>query len=95
MKPQDIFGIILRTIGVWLCIWGAWNALAGFMYFFTAIFNVITGTPSHHDWFGYVIYGIPAIIAGWMMLSYTDAFVRFTYPREMPPPLPPDLDKQD
>ena len=95
MKPQDIFGLILRTIAVWLCIWGAWNSIAGFRFLLIAILTAITGTPTHQDWFGYLIYGIPAIIAGWMMLAYADDFVRFTYPRQMPPPLPPDLNKQD
>ena len=88
MKPQDVFGIILRSFAVWLCIWGAWNAIAGIKFLLPTIGALISGTSYQHDSFGYFIYGVPAFLAGIIILMFADFFVRFTYPQEKPPPLP-------
>ena len=28
MKPPDVFGIVVRTFGLYLVIWGLWNILS-------------------------------------------------------------------
>ena len=89
MKPQDIFGIILRSIAVWLCIWGAWNIIAGVKYLVPTIVAAMSGTSAHRDSFGFFVYGIPAFVSGGIILAFADSFVRLTYPRQKPPPLPP------
>jgi len=89
MKPQDIFGIILRSMAVWLCIWGAWYTIAGLKYLVATITAAMSGTGPQGDLFGYFIYGIPALFGGAIILAFADWFVRFTYPRQKPPPLPP------
>jgi hypothetical protein len=88
MKPQDIFGIILRSIAFWLCVWGAWNTIAGIKYLLPTITAWISGTTYQYDSFGYFIYGLPAFLSGIIILRFADFFVRFTYPRRSPPPLP-------
>jgi hypothetical protein len=88
MKPQDVFGIILRSIALWLCVWGAWNTIAGIKYLLPTINAWISGTNFQHDSFGYFIYGLPAFFSGVIILRFADFFVSFTYPRQSPPPLP-------
>ena len=88
MKPQDLFGVILRTFGLWLVIWGSWNTLAGLKYLATTITAAIAGVRSHYDPLSYFVYGLPALLAGISFLTFADAFVRFTYPTSKPPPLP-------
>jgi hypothetical protein len=88
MKPQDLFGVILRSIAVWLCVWGGWNTLAGIKYLLPTIRALVSGTRNLHDSFGYFIYGIPAFLSGVIILSFAESFVRFTYPSTKPPPLP-------
>ena len=88
MKPQDLFGVIFRTFGLWLAIWGSWNTLAGLKYLAPTIRSAITGATSRHDAFSFLVYGLPALFAGVVFLTFADAFVRFTYPPPKPPPLP-------
>lgn len=88
MKPQDLFGVILRSIAVWLCAWGGWYLIAGVKYLLPTIRALISGSHNQHDAFGYFLYGVPAALSGIIILSFADAFVRFTYPSPKPPPLP-------
>jgi len=89
MKAEDIFGVILRSIAVWLCVWGSWMTIAGVKNLVPTIRAVTLGTTYQHDSFGYLIYGLPALFSGAMILTFADVFVRFTYPAQKPPPLPP------
>jgi hypothetical protein len=88
MKPQDVFGLILRSVAVWLCIWGSWNTLAGIKFLVPTIRAAISGSSYQHDSFGYFIYSLPALLSGVIILTFADFFVRFTYPERKPPPLP-------
>jgi hypothetical protein len=88
MKPQDIFGVILRSVALWLCVWGAWNTIAGIKYLLPTINAWTSGITFQHDSFGYFIYSLPALLSGLIILRFAEFFVSFTYPRQSPPPLP-------
>jgi uncharacterized membrane protein YidH (DUF202 family) len=88
MKPQDIFGIILRSLAVWLCIWGVWMILAGVKNLLPTLRAMAAGAKYPHDSFGYLVYGGPALFSGVVILMFADAFVRFTYPPPKPPQVP-------
>jgi hypothetical protein len=88
MKPQDLFRVIVRSIALWLCVWGSWNTLAGIKYLVPTLSAMISGRSYQHDSFGYLIYGVPALFGGLVVLMFADSLVRFTYPRPKPPPLP-------
>ena len=88
MKPRDIFGIILRTVAVYLCIYGAWYTLAGISYIPATLIDAISGRGERHNAFGWFIYGVPAFICGVLILRFAEGLVRFTYRIEAPQPPP-------
>jgi hypothetical protein len=90
MKPQDIFGLIVRSFALYLIVWGAWNTLAGFKYFPATVVSVLNGSSMQYNTFDYWIYGAPALILGLLALRYANAVTRFSYPVPKPenPPQP-------
>jgi hypothetical protein len=88
MKPQDAFGVVLRSLAVWLCIWGTWNTLAGIKFLVLTLASAISGTGYRHESFGYFVYSFPALISGVIILAFADFFVSLTYRSSRPPSLP-------
>ena len=88
MKPRDIFGIVLRTAAVCLCIYGGWFTLAGIKYIPATFYTAVSGRSTEHNFLGYFVYGIPAVIAGVIVLRYAEKFLNFTCRNEKPPNLP-------
>jgi len=89
MKPRDIFGIILRSVALYLVIWGSWNSIAGMRYFVATLAALLSGSANKCN-FGFFIYGIPALLGGILILWFADAVVNWTYPSKKPPELPPE-----
>jgi len=69
MKSRDIFGLVLRTVGLLLMIYCCWNVAA-------AIYDMLTGRE-----FGvYFFYGIPGFIVGVLLILLARYIVRLSYP---------------
>ncbi len=69
MKARDIFGLILRIVGLLLFLYCSWNVVA-------ACYCMLTGQQ-----FGpYFYYGIPGVIAGVLLISLARYIVGFSYP---------------
>ena len=88
MKPRDVFGIILRTFALYLCLFGTWYILAGIKYLPATFLDALSGGSNQHTAFGWFIYGVPALLVGLLMLRFAEGFVSFTYRTKTPPPLP-------
>jgi uncharacterized membrane protein len=69
MKARDIFGLIVRTVGLFLIIYSSWNVMGG-------VYSMLTGQQ-----FGaYFFYGIPGLLVGILLVGLARYFVRFSYP---------------
>ena len=54
----------------WILIYGSWNVLAGIKF-------VVLQEMSKS--FGYLIYAVPMVVAGVLVLRFAATLVRFTY----------------
>jgi len=87
MSKQDVFGIIVRTFGLYLLVWGLWNigslgvevlALIG------ALFNdedldLLTKLY-------YLLAGSGAMLLGFVFMAKADSIVNWTYRHHREPP---------
>jgi hypothetical protein len=76
MKAPDIFGVVVRTIGLWLIIWGLWQMLGGVDSF---IENLFSESSDNVPAYSYFFYGVPAFIFGAICLFLADWIVKITY----------------
>ena len=88
MTARDIYGVILRVFGLYLFLWGIWNVLAGIKYLPLSFAALLTHNSTERGSFGYFFYGVPAVIAGLLMLRFAEGCVNFTYRQPKAPPLP-------
>jgi hypothetical protein len=68
MKAIDIFGIIVRTTGLFLVVYGGWNLEAAFYYLFA---------PGNAG--AYCVYGAPTVLGGILLLLLGRFIVRICY----------------
>lgn len=73
MKPSELFGVMVRTIGLLLVLSSAWGL-------FFAGLNLVLGGPGNVA--GMVIMGVPVFCVGLWLLRGAESFVRFAYPEE-------------
>ena len=69
MKARDIFGIIVRSAGVFMMLYAVY-------YFGGGCYAILTGTP----WGGYFAASIPSAVVGMLMVGLGRFIVRFSYP---------------
>ena len=81
MKPSEIFGIIIRTMGVCLWILAFWYLLYGVVEFGGWIPEDRPG-----DTLAMFISGLATGFIGLVMLRGATWFVRFSYPQQTPLP---------
>ena len=74
MKARDIFGIVIRTFGVAILLFGFW-------YLAFAVAQAC-GMPqeTHGEMAAYFTSGIPAVLLGILFLRCARQIVRFSYP---------------
>lgn len=82
MKPRECFGIIVRTIGLLLLIYGVFEAVS-------ALFIVVdkSYTKPHSQPHIYMIYSTIFNLLSLYLLRGAPHLMRFCYP-ENPPPIP-------
>jgi hypothetical protein len=74
MKPADVFGVAVRTIGLLVILAAVWAIFLGTL-------AIVGGGPGQVA--GLLFFGIPALIVGLILLrGGADAIVRFAYPHE-------------
>ncbi len=70
MKPSELFGVIVRTIGLIL-------VLSALCQVFIAILNLVGGGPGNVV--GMLLYGIPALLVGLWFLRGAKALICFAF----------------
>ncbi len=73
MKPSEMFGVIVRTIGLVIVL------TALFQVFF-AILNLVGGGPGNVVVM--LLYGIPALLVGLWFLRGAKALISFAFPED-------------
>jgi hypothetical protein len=75
MRPNDIFGLIVRTIGLFILLYGVWM----FTYGFVQRFGLLPESE-HAEARTYLIAGTLWLVIGGLLLRKADGLVRFAYP---------------
>jgi hypothetical protein len=83
MKPSELFGVVVRTIGFLVILYGLWNVWAAFENIFENILPVNeSGDADLPSSLSYFAFGVPALVlgavcfflAGWIVkLAYRDS----------------------
>lgn len=80
MKPPELFGVIIRTIGFLVMLYGLYDFLGGFGSF---IENLLSGGGDSNSGpvsiLSYFIFGIPEFIVGVLCVFLADWIVRLAY----------------
>jgi hypothetical protein len=74
MRPAELFGVVVRTIGLLVLLSAAWALVL-------ATLAVAGGGPGAN---AMLLAGVPMFVVGWWMLrGGADALVRFAYPDDV------------
>jgi hypothetical protein len=72
MKPSDIFGIVVRTVGLVIALVGLWTV--GW-----AILNLVGGGPGT---VALLVSGVPELLVGLWLIRGAEPLVRFAFPQD-------------
>lgn len=86
MKPRDAFGLIVRTFGLAIVLYGLWNLLAAAQQCLAALMQ----NAGSNYIMGYAFYGTSFVVIGLVLLAGANLITRWCYGKEAggPPPLP-------
>jgi hypothetical protein len=76
MKARDIFGLVVRSIGLCLLLISIWYLLYAAAY----IFNAFPNLNSEPDIAVYILTGGAGIFSAFILLRFARPIVRFCYP---------------
>ena len=74
MNPRNIFGFVIRLVGLYLTLMGLWYLA----YAAGQVCGAAQDTP--HEMVGYFVAGVPSLLLGLVFLRFARQIVRFTYP---------------
>jgi hypothetical protein len=79
MKASDIFGLIVRTLGIVLIIYGIWYIFAGASVWYAT--HQIAPPPgeTQYAYSSYFFTGLPALAGGLICFLFADIIVGWTY----------------
>ena len=75
MKPADIFGLIVRCLGLVMCLWGGYLV-------YLALLALIPCVFSRHALSSLLLYGLPCLAVGVWFLRGAPWLVSMCYGRE-------------
>jgi len=78
MKAPNIFGLVVRTLGLLVLLWSVWYLAFAIAFVVRALHDA--GHES--DASVYFTTGIPGFIVGLLLLRFGRIVVRFSYPNE-------------
>ena len=85
MKPSELFGVVVRTIGFFIILYSLYDILGGFDTFFE---NLLSGGQESDSasvsTLSYFVFGVPEFIVGVLLFFLADWVVRLAY-RDAPP----------
>lgn len=76
MKARDLFGVIVRTIGLCAVLYSLWNLAFGVI----AVFGLLGGSWAATRVVAYFTFGVPALIIGILLMLLARPIVRICYP---------------
>ncbi|HWC59085.1 MAG TPA: hypothetical protein VHC44_05265 [Verrucomicrobiae bacterium] len=76
MKARDIFGVILRTIGVCLLLFSLWYLAFAVAY----LLKALQDSNNEAAVGAYFTTGVPGFIIAVLLLCFSRQIVRFSYP---------------
>ncbi len=80
MKPSELFGVVIRTVGFLVVLYGLYDLLGGFDNFFE---NLLSGGQDSGSGsastLSYFVFGIPEFIVGVLCFFLADWIVRLAY----------------
>ena len=85
MKPSELFGVIVRTIGILVILYGLWNIWAGCETIFESILPVSEGDESGlSSSLAYFAFGVPSVLLGAVCFFLADPIVKLAYRSSSP-----------
>ena len=80
MKPPDLFGVIIRTIGLLVILYSLYDFLGGFDSFFENLLSGGGGGDANaNSVLSYFVFGVPEFIVGMICFFLADWIVRLAY----------------
>ena len=80
MKPSELFGVVIRTVGFLIVIYGLWEIWGGFE---NAVENLLPpnqgGDSEQYSSFSYFAFGVPALLFGTACFFLADWIVKLAY----------------
>ena len=80
MKPPDLLGVIIRTIGLLVILYSLYDFLGGFDSFFENLLSGGSGGDANaNSVLSYFVFGVPEFIVGMICFFLADWIVRLAY----------------
>jgi hypothetical protein len=80
MKPSELFGVVIRTIGFLIILYSLYDILGGFDTFLE---NLLSGGQENDSasvsTLSYFVFGVPEFIVGVLLFFLADWVVRLAY----------------
>jgi hypothetical protein len=76
MKARDLFGVVIRSVGLCILIISLWYLVYGLAY----LLNALQETGQQSEMGAYFLAGSPGVLAGFFLLRFARPIVRFCYP---------------
>ena len=80
MKPSDLFGVVIRTVGFLTILYALYDFLGGFDSFFENLLQSgQDNNSSSTSTLSYFVFGIPEFIVGVLCFFLADWIVKLAY----------------
>ena len=80
MKPSELFGVIIRTVGFLIILYSLYDFLGGFDSFFENLLSSgQDGNSGSASTLSYFVFGVPEFIAGVLCFFLADWIVKLAY----------------
>jgi hypothetical protein len=80
MKPSDLFGVVIRSIGFLVILYSLYDFLGGFDNFFENLLQTAqNGDSGSTSTLSYFVFGVPEFIFGAMCFFLADWIVKLAY----------------
>ena len=80
MRPADLFGVIIRTIGLLIILYSLYDFLGGFDSFLENIISGGGGNDSNsNSVLSFFVFGVPEFIGGVLCFFLADWIVKLAY----------------
>jgi hypothetical protein len=79
MKARNVFGLIVRTVGVFIILLGLWHLAAAIFETYLSSSRIV-GYFFPYDPLMSFLLGVPSLLVGVALLRFARQIVRFSYP---------------